>query len=206
MKTLPMAGLILLALTACSQPPQAGPDAAAAPADPAAAASPATSATDADMATRSPVDPRRDSPARLDGFAAVAFGNSVEQVRAGWGEPLQGEVPDASCHYLRPQGDAPDGPWLMIEDNTLVRYDVRGNGIVAPGGGKVGMTLAELQALYPQRAELGPDKYDEQVQHLRVAPAAEGQAVIDFTIAADGKASAWRVGLVPQVDYVEGCG
>jgi hypothetical protein len=42
-----------------------------------------------------------------------------------------------------------------------VRYDVRSAAIVAPGGGKVGMTLGELQVLYPERADVGPDKYDE---------------------------------------------
>ncbi len=197
--TLPLAGLLLLSLTACNR--------GAEPASTTEAQAPAAVAsTDADVATQSPVDPRSDSPARLDGFGPVTLGSSVEDVRAGWGEPLKGEVPDEFCHYLRPQDEPPAGPWLMIEGHKLVRYDVRGTGIVAPGGGKVGMVLAELQALYPDRADLGPDKYDETVKHLRVMPAVEGQAVIDFTVDAEGKVSAWRVGLVPQVDYVEGCG
>ena len=78
--------------------------------------------------------------------------------------------------------------------------------IVAPGGGRVGMSLGELQQLYPERADLGPDKYDPQAQHLRVRPEQEGHGIIDFALGADGKVSAWRVGLPPQVDYVEGCG
>ena len=41
---------------------------------------------------------------------------------------------------------------------------------------------------------------------LRV-PAVDGsQAVLVLELGADGKVSAWRVGLPPQVDYVEGCG
>jgi len=83
---------------------------------------------------------------------------------------------------------------------------VRSTGIVAPGGGKVGMTLGELQLLYPERADVGPDKYDENAQHLRVRPAQEGAAIIDFALGADGKVGSWRVGQTPQVDYVEGCG
>jgi hypothetical protein len=66
--------------------------------------------------------------------------------------------------------------------------------IIAPGGGKVGMTLGELQVLYPERADVGPDKYDEKAQHLRVRPAQEGGAVIDFALGADGRVGAWRVG------------
>ncbi|MDH2181952.1 hypothetical protein N5J73_23395, partial [Stenotrophomonas sp. GD03654] len=95
---------------------------------------------------------------------------------------------------------------LMIEGRKLVRYDVRSAAITAPGGGKVGMTLGELQVLYPERADVGPDKYDEKAQHLRVRPAQEGDAVIDFALGADGRVGAWRVGKTPQVDYAEGCG
>ena len=52
------------------------------------------------------------------------------------------------------------------------------------------MTLGELQVLYPERADVGPDKYDEKAQHLRVRPAQEGGAVIDFALGADGRVSA----------------
>ena len=96
--------------------------------------------------------------------------------------------------------------WGISEGNQLVRYYVRGPAIVAPGGGRVGMTLGELQKLYPERADVGPDKYDPQAQHLRVRPAQEGQGIIDFALGADGKVASWRVGMPPQVDYVEGCG
>ena len=92
----------------------------------------------------------------------------------------------------------------MIEGRKLVRYDVRA-AITAPGGGKVGMTLGELQVLYPERADVGPDKYDEGPAPARAAGAG-GRAVIDFALGADGRVGAWRVGQTPQVDYAEGCG
>lgn len=207
MNAFPVAGLLALSLAACSPGPDATPERAAPTAG--APANPATDgsvSTDADLATASPVDTRPDSPARLDGFGAVALGASVEDVRNRFGAPLQGEVPNDECHYLRPQKETPEGPFLMIEGNQLVRYDVRGPAIVAPGGGRVGMTLGELQKLYPERADVGPDKYDPQAQHLRVRPAQEGQGIIDFALGADGKVASWRVGMPPQVDYVEGCG
>jgi len=162
------------------------------------------------------VDRRSDSPARLDGYGAVTLGAGIAEVRSGYGSPLQGLGRDASgaplpaddandgCYYLRPEGA--EEPRLMIEARKLVRYDVASARIVAPGGGRVGMTLGELQMLYPERGDVVPDKYDPQSRHLRVRPASEGQAIIDFTLAGDGRVSQWRVGLPPQVDYVEGCG
>ncbi|MBK0025812.1 hypothetical protein IAE57_06545 [Stenotrophomonas sp. S48] len=213
MKHLPLAGLLLLSLAACNRTPEP-----TAPAEPAATA-PAKDASvpaDADLATASPVDPRSDSPARLDGFGGVMLGAGIAEVRSGYGSPLQGLGTDAAgkplpaddsndgCYFLRPQ-DAED-PRLMIEGRKLVRYDVRSSAIVAPGGGRVGMTLGELQTLYPDRGDVVPDKYDDKAQHLRVRPAQEGGAVVDFALGADGKVGGWRVGKTPQVDYAEGCG
>ncbi|WP_286070199.1 hypothetical protein [Stenotrophomonas sp. 57] len=210
MKHLPLAGLLLLSLAACGRAPETPAEA------PAKDTAPPTAAADADLASRSPADPRTDSPARLDGYAGATLGAGIAEVRSGFGTPLQGLGTDAAgkplpaddsndgCYFLRPQ-DAED-PRLMIEARKLVRYDVRSAAITAPGGGKVGMTLGELQVLYPERADVGPDKYDDKAQHLRVRPAQEGAAVIDFALGADGRVSAWRVGKTPQVDYAEGCG
>jgi len=218
MKHLPLAGLLLLSLTACS----AGPDKQGAagsgsdtPAETASATGPSQS-TDPDLAARPANDLRKDSPARLDGFGGVTLGAGIAEVRSGFGTPLQGLGTDANgkplpaadsndgCYFLRPQGA--EDPRLMIEARKLVPYDVRSAAIVAPGGGKGGMTLGELQVLYPERADVGPDKYDEKAQHLRVRPAQEGGAVIDFALGADGRVSAWRVGQTPQVDSAEGWG
>lgn len=214
MKHLPIAGLLLLSLAACNRTPDT--TTAAAPSTAGTPARDAAAPADADLATRSPVDPRSDSPARLDGFGGALLGAGIAEVRSGFGAPLQGLGTDAAgkplpaddgndgCYFLRPQ-DAED-PRLMIEARKLVRYDVRSPAITAPGGGKVGMTLGELQVLYPDRGDVGPDKYDDKAQHLRVRPAQEGGAVIDFALGADGKVGGWRVGRTPQVDYAEGCG
>ena len=95
---------------------------------------------------------------------------------------------------------------LMFEADKLVRYDVRNAKETAPGGGKVGMDLAQLRALYAGRVEEQPHKYIEGGKVLRIAGATAQSGVLAFEIDAAGKASAWRVGLPPQVDYVEGCG
>lgn len=217
MKYLPIAGLLLLSLTACGGQDKQGAAGSGSdtPAETASATGPAQSA-DPDLASRPANDLRSDSPARLDGYAGAKLGAAIAEVRSGFGTSLQGLGSDAAgkplpvddsndgCYFLRPQNA--EDPRLMIEGRKLVRYDVHSAAVIAPGGGKVGMTLGELQVLYPERGDVVPDKYDEKAQHLRVRPAQEGGAVIDFALGADGRVGAWRVGQTPQVDYVEGCG
>jgi hypothetical protein len=168
-------------------------------ADATAPAAPATTAS------KPAADAAAQGPARLDGYGPLTLGASLDEVRTAWKEPLQGDVPDDYCHALRPQGSQADDVILMLEGKRLVRYDVRNDRIVAPGGGKVGMSLGQLQTLYPDRGDLTPHKYDEKGHNLRVRPAAEGGAIVNFEINGDGNVTAWRVGKTPQVDYVEGC-
>ena len=187
---------IAIALAGCDrhpEPPSA--DAQAAVVEPVPATTPPAPAA----------DPATQGPARLDGYGPLTLGATLDEVRAAWKEPLQGDVADDYCHALRPQGSQADDVILMIEGKRLVRYDVRNDRIVAPGGGKVGMSLGQLQTLYPDRGDLTPHKYDEKGQNLRVRPAAEGGAIVNFEINGDGTVTAWRVGKTPQVDYVEGC-
>ena len=189
-----MAVGMVLALAACERTPETpSVDAEAAVPAPAADTAPAAPATAAQ------------GPARLDGYGPVALGSTLEEVRAAWKEPLQGEVADDYCHALRPEGAQAEDVIFMIEGKRLVRYDVRNDRIVAPGGGKVGMSLGQLQTLYPDRGDLTPHKYDEKGHNLRVRPATEGGTLVNFEINGDGNVTAWRVGKTPQVDYVEGC-
>lgn len=194
-----MAVGMVLALAACERTPETpSADAEAAVPAPAADTAPAAPATAAPGTVTQ-------GPARLDGYGSVALGSTLDEVRAAWKTPLQGDVPDDYCHALRPEGAQAEDVIFMIEGKRLVRYDVRNDRIVAPGGGKVGMSLGQLQTLYPDRGDLTPHKYDEQGHNLRVRPATEGGALVNFEINGDGNVTAWRVGKTPQVDYVEGC-
>jgi hypothetical protein len=193
---------IALGLAGCERAPETpSADAEAAVPTPAPATPAATGATPSAPAG----DTAAQGPARLDGYGPLTLGSTLDEVRAAWKAPLQGEVPDDYCHALRPQGAQAEDVILMIEGKRLVRYDVRNDRTVAPGGGKVGMSLGQLQTLYPDRGDLTPHKYDERGHNLRVRPATEGGALINFEINGDGNVTAWRVGQTPQVDYVEGC-
>lgn len=191
---------VILAVAGCDRHPDT-PSREAEAASP----TPAASATPTPTAPVVPGAPAQTGPARLDGYGPLELGSSVDEVRAAWKTPLQGEVPDDYCHALRPDGAQGKDVVLMIEGRRLVRYDVDSDRILAPGGGKVGMSLGQLQSLYPDRGDVTPHKYDDKGHNLRVRPATEGGALINFEIDGDGNVSAWRVGQTPQVDYVEGC-
>ena len=67
------------------------------------------------------------------------------------------------------------------------------------------MDEAELQKLYHGALQSMPHKYVEGGHTLSVAASGVSPARLVFETGADGKATAWRIGLPPQVDYVEGC-
>ncbi len=145
--------------------------------------------------------------ARLDGYGDLRLGMDAAQARAAWGGDLRGEpATDGGCYLLRPQW-AEDARrfGFMFEGDRLVRYQTNEPEELAPGGGKVGMTLAQLRALYPAGLTEQPHKYVPGAFTLRMADAATRSALV-FETDADGKVSSWRVGQPPQVDYVEGCG
>ncbi len=75
MKHLPIAGLLLLSLTACNRSAEAPSPAATAPSAGAAA-------------TPAPMVPATgQGPARLDGFAGAMLGAGITEVRSGFGAP-----------------------------------------------------------------------------------------------------------------------
>ncbi|HYG07774.1 MAG TPA: lectin [Stenotrophomonas sp.] len=145
--------------------------------------------------------------ARWDGYGDVRFGMDAAQVRKGWGGQLDGEPTDpAGCYYLRPKWAVEDHSFgFMMEGGKLVRYDSDNPKELAPGGGRVGMPAADITTLYAGHYQAQPHKYEPGAQYLRVTQ--DGQAgVLVFETDAAGQVTRWRVGLPPQVDYVEACG
>ncbi|MDR6674095.1 lectin [Xanthomonas sp. 1678] len=216
--TLPAAALLLLALSACDTSPPASPPSASAPAaaNDDALPPPPLDQPDTDVppaqapaaAIPPEMAPAERQLARANGYGDLRLGMSAAQARTAWGGELDGQPGEpGGCYVLRPRWAKGGNDFgLMFEADKLVRYDVRTPKETAPGGGKVGMDLAQLRALYAGRLEEQPHKYIEGGKILRISSAAGESGVLVFEIDAAGKASAWRVGLPPQVDYVEGCG
>lgn len=143
------------------------------------------------------------------GFGPAKFGDDEEAVRMAWGRPLMlsGSEP-ASCAYLMPD-PRPAGEGFaiafMLVDGRFARYDVGSERYTAPGGGKVGSAVEQLELLYAGRIDTGPHKYIAGGKVLVVTPPDGGDARLVFEAAADGIVKNWRIGVPPGVHYVEGC-
>ncbi|SON93336.1 conserved exported hypothetical protein [Xanthomonas citri pv. fuscans] len=201
----------LLVLTGCNRADQSPAHAsadhapvAAADDQPAATVPPAT----APAGTFPPhTQPDPAALARMDGYGDLRFGMDASQARAAWGGDLRGEAAtDGGCYLLRPQWASDARRFgFMFEGGQLVRFQTSEPKETAPGGGKVGMNLAQLRALYPDGLTEQPHKYIPGALTLRL-PGAATQTALVLETDADGKVASWRVGRPPQVDYVEGCG
>lgn len=210
----PAVALLVLALAACS--------ADRAPGDTAAAPAPAADAVAEDPAAPPPLDqPVEDVPpatapvnlapdlglVRMDGYGDMRFGMTAAEARQAWEGELKVAGDEAGgCYYLVPRWvSVPSDFAFMVEGDRFVRYDVGTGREIAPGGGKVGMEAAEIRAIYAGRVEETPHKYVEGGLYLRVDDANGGQGKLVFATGKDGKVTSWRIGVPPQVDYVEGC-
>ena len=192
-------------IAGCGERP---PPPAAGAAPPPASATPAPADTPAPM-PQTPAGPAPASGAiTYAGFGPAAFGADAEAVRMAWGKDLAGapSEPDG-CHQLvpTPGGDGPSRIAFMVEGGKFARIDVATPDIVAPGGGTVGTTAARILALHPD-AQSMPHKYVEGARTLRVADPAGSGAALVFETDAHDVVVAWRIGVPPQIDYVEGCG
>lgn len=165
----------------------------------------------ADEAARPETPPATDTPApapeparglalRPDGIGPVRVGQTLEEAATALGEP--GLAPDAEhCGYARPAG-VPDGVWLMVVNDTVVRIDVTTGVVASAAGIRIGDSEAEVEAAHPGGVSTQPHKYTDG-HYLVVAGADTLQRMVYET---DGRAvTSMRSGRLPAVLWVEGC-
>ena len=154
-------------------------------------------------------DPGAHAAIGFAGYRDAPFGSDAAALRAAYDGALAALPPPESpeaCHYLMPPTTPGEGyaTAFMFEGARFVRIDVATADVVAPGGLAVGMTAADVRAAFPG-VETQPHKYVEGGQVLVAAPADGGDARLVFEIDPQGIITEWRIGLAPQVHYVEGC-
>jgi hypothetical protein len=142
---------------------------------------------------------------RLDGAGPIRYGMSVADAAAAMGDSIAAPPAAEECAYLRFQG-MPDGLQFMVERGRIVRADVTAGPLPTAGGARIGMTGREVLALYGGALEARPHKYDTAGQYLVLAPE-EGRDSLRLVFETDGAVvTRYRTGVLPAVEYVEGCG
>jgi hypothetical protein len=101
--------------------------------------------------------------------------------------------------------DWPDGILAMVVEGRVVRIEVWYADIATREGARVGMAESEILALYPGQVEVLPHKYTNG-HYLSVTPPgpdeAESRLIVDT---AGERVTRYRTGILPAVEWVEGC-
>lgn len=143
--------------------------------------------------------------ARLDGFGALTLGMDMTAAGQAWPGVFDRlpRMAEGICFHTTPPGLAYFS--LMFDDGKFVRYDASGEDLVAPGGGRRGMSETQLQALYRNALHAAPHRFVDGGKYLSLDASGVAPSRLVFETDARGFVSEWRVGLRPQVDYTEGC-
>lgn len=127
---------------------------------------------------------------------------SVNEARQAVGESAAQEQASANgqeCHYVTLA--AYPHAKLMVEDGRITRVEV-GRAARNELALKVGMSLAEVRRRHPD-VRVMPHKYDKQGHYL-VFASRSGKSEI-LAEESKGVITLIRGGLLPAVEYVEGC-
>lgn len=137
------------------------------------------------------------------GFGPVMAGMTVEEARAALGAELP-EPADSECSYITPAA-GPAGVRFMVVGGELVRVDVRDTTVATNVGARVGDTEAQVESLYRGRVKVTPHKYTDG-HYLIVTSAAPADSQFRVVFETDsGRVTTYRAGLLPMVEWVEGC-
>ncbi len=202
LRKLPILLLSMLALVACNREPPAAPAATT------TAPVVATPGKSAGVVQAPPAAAlMQTGDAHINGYGHLHFGMNADEAKKAWDGELNGKpAPGVICYYLTPKWVKTPGDFgFMMESDKFVRYDVGTDKETAPGGGKLGMDIAGIRKLYAGHVTETPHKYIKGGMVLRVESSDEGGGVVVFETDATGKVTTWRVGQVPQIDYVERC-
>jgi hypothetical protein len=199
----------MAALAACTgeRAPAAG-DATAVPAPaPAGDAAPPADSAPQPAPASSPGAGAGEAQASFAGYGDVKFGTAAADMEAAWGGQLKevGKDFNPGCYFMTPLWVKTPAEFnFMISEGRFARVGTESAKFAAPGGGKVGMTEAALQALYDNALQASPHKYTDG-KYLSINASGVAPTRLVFETDEKGIVTEWRVGVTPEVDYVEGC-
>lgn len=211
-----VSALALLALAACQKPADPTPAADAAQTDTgkAPAAQPATAAPN-------PLEPPervlRNDAIGYDGFngsteagqVSAKFGADAAAVRGAWGGEMKdnnAQRPDAKCYLLYPvRGAITHQYGFLMGSDGLTGIDVYDPKALAPGGGRIGMSIDEINKAYAGKVTQIPNPSFEGAAFLQVTPPDGKGTQLSFETDALGSVTNWRIGKRSALEPNESC-
>ena len=133
----------------------------------------------------------------------LVAGMSMEEARAALGSELTAPA-DSQCAYVTSK-DGPAAMRIMIVNGRVARVEVHDSTVATAAGARVGDSEARVESLYAGRVEVTPHKYTDG-HYLTVTPATPADSQFRLVFETDsGRVTTYRSGLLPMVEWVEGC-
>lgn len=145
-----------------------------------------------------------DAPLTLRGIGNLRIGTPVTRLRAMGATGENYPDPEVDCSYWQ----APQWPGLamMVSGGRVVRIETEDARYRTASGARVGMTEAEIRAIYGRRLRVEPHPYTGPEGHYLVYHArGEASGMIVETNFETGRAASIRVGRWRAVQLIEGC-
>jgi hypothetical protein len=140
-----------------------------------------------------------------DAAGPIRVGMTMDELRSAAGDLTPPPNATAECAYVHP-ASAPAGVLVMLAKGVVVRVDVDRAGVATSEGVVVGDTVSKVNDAYAGRVTATPHKYVQRGQYLTVKPGSSQDSLRIVFESEAGRVTRYRVGRVPQVEWVERCG
>ena len=140
----------------------------------------------------------------LRGVNGIAIGMTVQEATKASGHQFVGNNNRECSYYKIP---TVSGMTFMVTNGRITRIDVTDNSAITTlSGAKIGDRESKIKALYPGQIRVEPHKYNSSGHYLVFVPQDASDQQYRLIFEADGNiVTRWRVGTLPEVEWVEGC-
>jgi hypothetical protein len=143
-------------------------------------------------------------PVTLHGIGDLRIGMPAAELRRRGGIEDPNPLDEGDCNFWHLPGR--DGLDFMVVGGRVVRIDIQSPGYRTQSGAHVGMSEAEVRALYGTAMRVEPHPYTGPEGHYLVYRArSKPYGMIFETHDETGRAETMRVGLWDYVQLIEGC-
>jgi len=122
-----------------------------------------------------------------------------------------------SCYYLQTEGELKDVSFMVTKDeqkskqkyitsDTIARIDINNPKVTTISGAKIGDSETKIKSIYGDKIKVSAHPYNPKGHYLTFIPQDEKDKNYRLIFETDGKVvTSYRVGKLPEVEYIERC-